>query len=76
MCWSHWDFHCLLRVQSQRNGLPDHQSINPVFGRVGLGIRRMNLGDKELQETGDVTFNCPFEGGASVVGGTMMIELL
>jgi hypothetical protein len=36
----------------------------------------MNLGDKELQETGDVTFNCPFEGGASVVGGTMMIELL
>ena len=54
----------------------DHQGINLVFGRVGLGIRRMNLGNEELQETGDVTFNCPFEGGASVVGGTMMIELL
>ena len=76
MCWSHWDFHCLLRVQNRRNGLPRSPEHQSGFGRVGLGIRRMNLGDKELQETGDVTFNCPFEGGASVVGGTMMIELL
>ena len=32
----------------------DHHSINLVFGRVGLGIRRMNLGNEALQETGDV----------------------
>jgi hypothetical protein len=34
----------------------EHQGINLVFGRVGRGIRRMNLGDEELQKAGNVYF--------------------
>jgi hypothetical protein len=51
----------------------DHQSIYLIFGRVGLGIRRMNLGNEELQETGNVYFQLAIRRGS--VRGQWHLEI-